>query len=83
MTDAHLREELEGAIMAGHPLRQIVSTLREYQRLGIGRDEVRIALESLRKRAPDEEVEDRILEVMDVVSGFCSRENTVWEDEIR
>jgi hypothetical protein len=83
MTDAHLCKELEGAIMAGHTLRQIVSILREYQRLGIGRDEVRIALESLRERAPDEEVEDRILEVMDVVSGFCSRENTVWEDEIR
>jgi hypothetical protein len=80
MTSEALSRELGGLITSGLTLRQIVSTLREYQRQGITRHEVQHALEALRDRTPDEAVEDRILEIMDVVSGFCSRENTVWED---
>lgn len=80
MTSARLSKELEDAILTGLPLPQLVSTLREYRRHGVTRDEVQLVLEALRDRAPDESVEDRILEVMDVVSGFCPRERTVWED---
>ena len=80
MTSADLTRELEEVINSGLTLRQIVSALREYRRQGITRDEVQHALETLRDRTPDEAIEDRILEIMDVVSGFCSRENTVWED---
>jgi RNA polymerase sigma factor (sigma-70 family) len=80
MTSEHLSQELEGAITAGFSLPQVVSALREYQRQGITRNEVQLALESLRDQTTDEVVEDRILEIMDVVSGFCSRENTVWEE---
>lgn len=80
MTSADLSRELEEVISSGITLRQIVSTLREYRRQGITRDEVRHALEALRDQVPDEAVEDRILEILDIVSGFCSRENTVWED---
>ena len=67
-------------ISAGLTLGQVVSTLREYRRQGITRHEVQHALETLRDQTPDGAVEDRILEVMDIVGGFCSRENTVWED---
>ncbi len=80
MTNAHLSRELEAVITSGLTLRQVVSALRDYRRQGITRDEVRHALEALRDQALDETVEDRILEIMDVVSGFCPRENTVWED---
>jgi hypothetical protein len=80
MTIAHLSKELEGVVKAGLPLGQIVSTLREYRRQGITRDEVQLVLETLRHQAPSEAVEDRILEVMDIVSGFCSQENTVWDE---
>lgn len=79
MTGEQLSEELEGAITAGLPLRQIVSTLREYRRLGVTRHEVHLVLEGLRDQARDEAMEDRILEVMDIVSGFCPQESTVWE----
>jgi hypothetical protein len=80
MTSAHLSRELEAVITPGVTLSQVVSTLREYRRQGITRDDVRHALEALRAQTPDDAVEDRILEIMDIVSGFCSRENTVWED---
>ena len=80
MTSEHICKELEGLIAAGFSLRQVVATLREYRRQGITRQEVQLALEELRDQAPDEVVEDRILEIMDIVSGFCSLENTVWEE---
>jgi len=81
MTNERLSQELETVISSGIPLGQIVSALREFRRSGVSRHEVQLALESLRDQAKDEAVEDRILEVMDIVSGFCPRESTVWEDE--
>jgi len=80
MTGKCLAEELGGAITAGVPLPQVVSTLRTYQNLGVARQEVQSALEALRSRAPDETTEDRILEIMDIVSGFCSPHMKVWDD---
>jgi hypothetical protein len=80
MTSEHRFEELEAAISAGVPLGQIIPTLREYRRLGVTRREVQLALEALRDQTRDEATEDRILEIMDIASGFCTRENTVWED---
>jgi hypothetical protein len=38
-------------------------------------------LEAFRVESPDEAVEDRILEVMDVVAGFCSPRLRVWEPD--
>jgi propanediol dehydratase small subunit len=80
MTGSRLTEELEAALAIGHSLRQIVEALRGYRSAGISREEVLQALECLRSQAQDEAQEDRILEVMDIVSGFCSAENSVWED---
>ncbi len=80
MTNERLLGELEEVVSAGRSLREIVSTLRVIRSRGITRHEVQLALEALRDQVSDETVEDRILEIMDVVGGFCSRENTVWEE---
>ncbi len=80
MPNEPIGNDLERAIAAGLPLRQVVSTLRTYRNLGVSRHEVQLTLEALRDRADDEASEDRILEIMDVVSGFCSQDDTVWED---
>ena len=80
MTSGHLSEALGEAILTGVPLQEILSTLRAYRQLGVTRPEVQATLEALRDRTRDEAVEDRILEVMDVVSGFCSRDQSVWDD---
>lgn len=73
-------DELEEVVSSPTPLSPVVSTLRRFRDAGISRDEVRRALESLREHARDEATEDRILEVMDIVSGFCSGRNAVWDD---
>jgi len=80
MTNDRSFLELEEAISARAPLHQIISTLHEYRRLGVTREEVKHALERFRNQTKDEATEDRILEVMDIVSGFCARDKTVWED---
>jgi hypothetical protein len=80
MTVKILSDELEAEILAGRPLNQIVETLRGFRDAGVSRDEVSQPLESLRARTTDEATEDRILEVMDLVSGFCRADPTVWDD---
>ena len=80
MNDAHLAEELDELIATGASLRQVAAALRDLKRSGISRDDALSALKAARHRARDEAEEDRILEVMDLVSGFCPRELTVWDD---
>jgi hypothetical protein len=72
-------DELEEAVAARTPLRLIAGLLRRFRDAGITRDEVQVALEAMRERVTDEATEDRILEVLDVVSGFCSPELDVWD----
>jgi hypothetical protein len=80
MSRETLVDELEEAIASGTGLRPVVAALRRLRDLGATRDEVQGALDAMRDRTHDEATEDRILEAMDVVSGFCSRENNVWDD---
>ncbi len=61
------------------PLEDVVSLLRQYKSFGVERDEVYSFLTSLRNRVTDEALEDRVLEVADFVSGFCSPHMKVWE----
>jgi hypothetical protein len=80
MTGEHLLEGLRGVISARVPLSEIVPTLREYRHQGVSRHQIQSALNTLRERASDEETEDRILEIMDIVNGFCSPHLIVWEE---
>jgi hypothetical protein len=75
-----IKSELAHQFSAGASLESIVGQLRLYRDNGIGRDEVREALESLRGDVEDEETEDRILEVLDCVEGFCSPHMLIWKD---
>ena len=77
--NADLRRELEEAIRSNKPLDHIVAVLRRSKEQGAAQDEVYEILETLRKAAPDESTEDRILEVADFVAGFCSPHMRVWD----
>ena len=80
MNQTHLIDDLEALLAKEPELSRVVATLRDYQAAGIARDDVSHALEILRERARDEIAEDRILEVMDIVVGFCPRESLVWTE---
>lgn len=82
MTD-ELQRRLETAIFSKTPLEDVVSLLRGYKEQGVSQDEVSSFLESLRGRAPDEAADDRILEVVDFVAGFCSSHMKIWDEGAR
>jgi hypothetical protein len=73
------RRELEAAIHSGAPLEDIVALLRQFKARGVSRDAVYAHLESLHANAPDEALDDRILEVSDFVAGFCAPHMTIWD----
>ena len=52
--------------------------LGKYKNRGIQAGEVNLLLEELRRNAGDEATEDRIAEVMDIVTEFCSPHMRVW-----
>ncbi|HWE36790.1 MAG TPA: hypothetical protein VG406_09510 [Isosphaeraceae bacterium] len=72
--------ELTSAVESDAALPKIVEQLREFKHRGVSRQEVYALLESLRENARDDVLEDRILEVMDFVSGFCSADWDVWAE---
>jgi len=76
---AQLQRDLESAIQGLMSLEEIVALLRRYKEQGVTQPEVYALLESLRDQAPNEAVEDRILEVADFVAGFCSPQMKIWE----
>jgi hypothetical protein len=78
-SELELELELEGAIRSGIPLEEIVAKLRRYRDAGVSRGEVYSFLETLRRRAGDEETDDRILEVADFVAGHCSPHMKIWD----
>jgi hypothetical protein len=63
------------------PLDGIVALMGRYKEQGITQGEVYSFLEALHQSAPDEASRDRILEVTDLVAGFCAPHMKVWDGE--
>jgi hypothetical protein len=77
--NAVLKQELESAIKSDKSLADIVAMLREYKAHGVSQAEIYSFLGVLHRTAPNEAVDDRILEVADFVAGFCSAHMKVWD----
>jgi DNA-binding transcriptional MerR regulator len=65
-------------LQSASALSEITKLLRLLKERGISRDEIREYLNSLRLNSPDEKNEDRVLEALDIVEGFCSSDYQVW-----
>jgi hypothetical protein len=72
-----LQSSIDSAISRNENLESISTILKSYKEKGIDQSAVIELLESMRIGA-DEEYEDRLLEILDVVSGFCDSKYTVW-----
>jgi hypothetical protein len=79
-TDLDIRHELEGFLASNEPIVEVLPHLRDYHARQIPQDFVLSILEQLRTSSKSEEDEDRILEVMDLVAGFCRSEDVVWDN---
>ena len=74
-----LRIRLENLISSDTSLPSIAEELRQMKNEGFQQEVVRKTLEELRKEYKNESDEDRILEILDLVTGFCSPEKRVWD----
>lgn len=66
-------------IITGATLTECRSFLLDYKQSGGDKKTLYQYLEQLRKTV-NSETEDRILEIMDIVSGFCSKNLRVWDE---
>jgi hypothetical protein len=79
VTVDQLSEAVRAELAAKTPDQELFAILCRYKECGGSQEEARKALEALRASA-GEDVEDRILELLDVVMGFCSPHQRIWED---
>ena len=75
--DVVLDSELRYALSRQDAMAVMRNILVKYRDRGFGQKSVYELLNSMRKDA-DEDLEDRILELMDIASGFCSPHMRVW-----
>ena len=73
-----LKQRMKTLIASDVPLLSIVEELRQMKNEGFEQEVVENVLEDLRKESETESEEDRILEVLDFVTGFCSPDHQIW-----
>ncbi|WP_241303113.1 hypothetical protein [Burkholderia stabilis] len=75
--DIVLDRELRDALEKSEKLDVIRTILVRYRDKGFSQNSVNELLAAMRNGVA-EDVEDRILEIMDIVSGFCAPNMRVW-----
>ncbi|WP_081082305.1 hypothetical protein [Burkholderia diffusa] len=75
--DIVLDRELRDALNKGAKLDVLRTILVKYRDKGFNQNSVNELLTAMRSGVA-EDVEDRILETMDIVSGFCAPNMRVW-----
>ena len=76
---SELSTEIASAINRDASLDELVGILRAYQRNGMTAKSAGETLEAMRI-ATSPGTEDRILEILDIVAGFCRPELRVWDE---
>lgn len=70
----NLKEKLNNMIS----LSEISDYLRFLKKSNISQEHIKLFLNELRNNNIEEVVEDRILEILDIVEGYCQPEYKVW-----
>jgi hypothetical protein len=77
-----LKDKIQYHIESGSQIVEFHNLLSEFRNSGGLREDAYNTLKDLRLNySGDEAIDDKILEVMDIVSGFCSPSLKVWELE--
>ncbi len=67
----------------GADLNVLVQHVTGLRDLGCTQQETHDALVNLRQTQESEELEDRLLELMDVVVGWCPQADSIWPDVLK
>jgi hypothetical protein len=74
-----LKISINEAIKNGENLGSISILLKKSKMSGCSQADAIETLESMRLESNNECYEDRLLEVMDLISGYCSQNYKVWD----
>lgn len=77
MITSDLKSTIDSAINRNESLLNISVILKKYKEKGVTQSEAIEMLELMRIDT-DENYEDRLLEILDIVTGFCDPKYTVW-----
>ena len=76
----NLEFEIKEAIQKNVSLPTLIDLLYRYKQIGGTQKEAYAILEKIRDNDIEESAEDRVLELMDFVSGFCSQDKRIWDE---
>ena len=77
MTNA-LKNKIEEGLMQNIDFLEFRKILLLFKEEGGNQEDALKVLEDLRQKAENEEVEDKILEIMDIVGGWCRADLIIW-----
>ena len=76
----NLEGEIKGALKKQASLQMLREIVCQYKRNGGTQQAAYLALEKVRHEQMEEPDEDRILELMDFVAGFCAQDQRIWDE---
>jgi hypothetical protein len=71
------------ALQSGHTFDQWCTLIIGFHKQGYSQEQIYRVLEEARSHAQTEDQEDFLLEIMDVVYGFCSPDQRIWPESLK
>lgn len=76
----NLEDEIKGALQKQASLPMLREIVCQYKQSGGTQQAAYVILEKIRHEQTEESKEDRILELMDFVAGFCAQNQRIWAE---
>ena len=76
----NLEGEITEALKKQASLQMLRDIVCQYKQYGGTQQAAYITLEKIRDEQMEEPDEDRILELMDFVAGFCAQDQRIWDE---
>jgi len=76
----NLEGEIKGALKKQASLQMLREIVCQYKRNRGPQQAAYVTLEKIRHEQMEEPDEDRILELMDFVAGFCAQDQRIWDE---
>jgi len=78
----HLEDQIKRALQKQASLQMLREILCQYKQHGGTQQAAYETLEKIRGEQMAEPDEDRILELMDFVTGFCAQDQKIWDKSL-
>jgi len=78
----NLESEIKIALKQQASIQMLREIVCQHKQNGGTHHTVYVTLEKIRTEQKEEPVEDRILELMDFVAGFCAHDQRIWNETL-